>query len=72
MKSYTPGQVRQMNKRVPEIWGATRVAQELNCEPSNLARVARLPEPVQDEGRGRLWRADVIRAFAEARRNGKH
>lgn len=67
---FTPVQVRRMNARMPEVMGATEVAAELGVNQQNLNKVANLPESFQGLSRGRLWRADVIRAFAESRRNG--
>jgi hypothetical protein len=44
------------------------VAEELGVNAKNLGKVARLPEPAMVLKAGRLWRADVIREFAERRR----
>ena len=57
---------------VPELMGAVEVCHELKVAPSNLAKVVGLPEPVAVLERGRIWRADEIRQFAEARRLHKH
>lgn len=62
----------RLNAKMPEVWGTVRVARELEVEPSNLDRVSKLPLPFQQDENRRLWRADVIREFAEARRERKN
>lgn len=63
-------EVRRLNARVPELMGLSEVAKELDIKTNNIAKIAGLPAAVdQDLERGRLWRADVIRAFAQDRRD---
>ena len=62
--------VEALNAAVPELMGRLEVARELGVEPTNLDKVVGVPEPIPQElRRGALWRADVIREFAEWRRS---
>lgn len=60
-----------LNSKVPELMGAKEVAAELDVAVSNLDKIPRLPEATQRIGAGRIWRADVIREFADDRRKRK-
>lgn len=53
----------------PELWGVTEVAEYLGIgDYQNVYKLADLPEPAIKRNRGRLWDADVIRAY---KRSGK-
>jgi hypothetical protein len=66
----TEQEVKKLNAKVPELMGATEVAKVLGVNQQNLNKVARLPEHVTTLSRGRVWRADVIHAFARKRAEG--
>lgn len=68
MAGLTEARIRQLNGKVPELMGATEVAAELGVAQSNLPKISGLPPHATTLGRGRIWRADVIRTFAEERR----
>lgn len=61
-----------MNPGLPELWGVTEVAAYLGIDTyQNLYKLRDLPEPAMILNRGRLWNADVIRAYGEQRRRRK-
>jgi hypothetical protein len=66
--ALTEKQIARKNESVPELLGAKEVADELGVRVSNLERVVGLPAEVGDLACGRIWRADVIRPFADERR----
>jgi len=59
--------LRVPERRVPEVWGVTEVADYLDVQKSNLSGQfipAGMPEPFQTIRAGRLWVADDIREWA--------
>ena len=67
----TEQEVAKLNRKVPELMGAIEAARVLGTKRNNLNKIARLPEPCQYLERGAVWRADVIREFAEAREKAR-
>jgi hypothetical protein len=63
----TEAEMARANAEVPELMGATEVAQELGVKQTNMRKIPGLPEPCTVLIRGALWRADVIREFAAER-----
>lgn len=51
--------------RCPELMGVWEVARALEVEPSNVASIRDLPDPVIHLKAGRFWMAEDIRDFAE-------
>lgn len=62
---------KRLNRNVPELMGATEVAEVLGVNQQNLNKVARLPASCADLMRGRVWRADLIHEFAARRESWK-
>jgi hypothetical protein len=54
--------------KLPELWGAKRVADELGTTAGNLGRWASLPAPLYDLPTGKLYDAAEIRRVARERR----
>jgi hypothetical protein len=59
----------EMSKPWVEAMGPYEVAAEIGVEISNLQYIRDLPKPAQELKRGRLWRADEIRDFAQVYRD---
>jgi len=64
----TEKEIARLNAKVPDLMGATEVAEALGVNQQNLGKVARLPLHAKELSRGRVWRADVIHDFVERRR----
>lgn len=51
--------------KVPQLFGASEVAEAIGVSQTNLQFIKDLPEPVQKIRASRLWLADEILVFAE-------
>jgi len=62
---------QQTDRQLPELWGVAEVCEELGTTTGNLDRWRGLPEPITRVKATRLWLADDIRAYREAREASK-
>jgi hypothetical protein len=64
---YSPEEVARLNAEVPDLVGTNQFATMLGVGATNIDRVSGLPAAALNRSGGRLWRADVARAFAAGR-----